>query len=61
MEFRTVIWYGSWLLIALGMIIYLSWSILYDAWTDVGVYSMAVPLILFGIFGVLLSKYSESQ
>jgi len=61
MEIKTVIWYGSWLLIALGLIVYLSWGILYNSWTDVGVYSLAVPLILFGVFGALLSKYSESQ
>ena len=59
---RTLLWYGSLTLIALGLIIYLSWSILYDAWTDVGVYSISIPLILFGVFGALLSRYSgENQ
>ena len=42
------------LAIFLGIAFYLSWGILYGAWTDVGVYTITIILVVFGLFGVAL-------
>ncbi|EQD28234.1 conserved hypothetical protein, membrane [mine drainage metagenome] len=39
----------AFIMIISGAGFYLGWSIAYDTWTDIGLYSFAVPLILFGI------------
>lgn len=38
----------------LGIAFYISWSAIYDAWTDVGVYTITIIMVLFGISGTLL-------
>lgn len=55
-------------LFALIMIIsgagfYLGWSIAYDTWTDIGLYSFAVPLILFGflLLALDLEKHNPQE
>ncbi|MCD6370716.1 MAG: hypothetical protein J7L63_04405 [Thermoplasmata archaeon] len=50
------LWYLSLVLLAIGVIFYISWAFLYDAWTDIGLYSISAPLIIFGILGALLSR-----
>ena len=50
------LWYLSLLLLGIGIIFYISWGFLYDAWTDVGLYSITAPLVVFGILGLLLSR-----
>ncbi|AGB04226.1 hypothetical protein AciM339_0336 [Aciduliprofundum sp. MAR08-339] len=50
------LWILSWMLLTIGVVFYFSWSFLYDAWTDLGVYSLSVSLIVFGILGTLLAK-----
>ncbi len=42
------------LVLFLGIAFYLSWGILYGAWTDVGVYAITIILVLFGLFGAAL-------
>lgn len=51
----------SLLLIVLGSIIYFSWGLLYNSWFDRGVYSLVVPIILFGVFGLLLGIHARDQ
>ena len=46
-------WFYLLVLLA-GIAFYISWSAMYDAWTDVGVYGVSITLISFGIFGTLL-------
>ncbi len=46
-------------LAALGISFYLSWSYLYNAWTDIGVYSVSVVLIGLGVIGYLLYSIEE--
>jgi len=41
--------------IAIGILFYLAWNIKYHAWTDIGIYSVTVILVSFGILGSLLS------
>ncbi len=58
---------GSWnrvvgfILLFIGVAFYLSWSIMYDAWTDIGLYSFTIVLIVFGILGILASVIPENQ
>ena len=47
------------LLIIIGVTFYLGWSIAYDTWTDVGLYSFVVPLIIFGL--LLLALINEKK
>jgi cation transport ATPase len=42
------------LVLFLGIAFYLSWGILYDGWTDVGVYAITIVMVCFGLFGVAL-------
>ena len=42
------------LVMFLAIAFYLSWGILYGAWTDVGVYTITIIMLTFGIFGVAL-------
>ena len=53
---NRAIWILSWLLIAVGLVFYFSWAFLYDAWTDIGLYSVTVVLLAFGILGAFLAK-----
>jgi hypothetical protein len=42
------------LLLVAGVILYLLWSIIYDAWLDIGLYSVVILLVGFGLAGYLL-------
>ncbi len=57
------IWIFSWILLLLGVIVYFSWAFMYDAWTDIGLYSISAVLIAFGVLGILLAwvKKDEDQ
>ena len=46
-------------LASLGIAFYIGWSVLYNTWFDVGVYSVSAVLIGFGIFGFLLYSMKE--
>lgn len=48
-------------LFLIGILFYLSWSILYGTWTDVGLYSFTVVTAVFGILAVLLANEKERQ
>jgi hypothetical protein len=41
-------------LLVAGVILYLLWSIIYNAWLDIGLYSVVVLLVGFGLVGYLL-------
>jgi len=53
------LWYFSWIILIIGVVFYFSWSFLYDAWTDLGVYSLGITLIVFGLLGALLAKVED--
>ncbi len=42
------------LVVFMAIAFYLSWGILYGAWSDVGVYTITIILLTFGVFGVAL-------
>ncbi len=50
------LWYLSLLLLAIGVIFYFSWALLYDAWADIGLYSITATIIVFSVLGMLLSR-----
>ncbi len=58
---NRAIWIFSWILIILGLIIYFSWALLYDAWTDVGLYSITAVLLTFGVLGALLAVVKKED
>jgi len=58
MELTTII---SVLMLLVGIIFYLGWSLRYDAWTNIGVYSLTIILVVPGILGLLLSMHQEDK
>lgn len=46
-------------LIIMGLSFYIGWSILYDTWTDPGLYSVTVILVVFGILTLLLASEKD--
>jgi len=46
-------------LAALGVAFYFGWSLLHGTWTDLGVYSVTIVLVGFGIFGYLLYSVED--
>jgi len=50
-------------LLAVGIAFYLYWSILYNTWTDVGVTSFVIVLVVFGVLELMLvqAKISEEH
>ncbi len=37
-----------------GIMLYLGWAIIYNAWLDIGLYSIVIVMVAFGFFGYLL-------
>ena len=50
----------SFIFLMTGILFYISWSILYGTWLDPGLYSFVVPLMVFGIFGILYVNVWEN-
>ncbi|MEM0342837.1 MAG: hypothetical protein QXJ32_06025 [Thermoplasmata archaeon] len=49
------------LLLIAGLSVYWAWGLLYDTWYpfnsgNIGIYTVYVPLIVFGILGLLLTR-----
>ncbi|MGC8644682.1 MAG: hypothetical protein ACP5UO_00255 [Thermoplasmata archaeon] len=53
---NRVLGYLSMALLAGSVVFYLGWSIAYGDWNDIGLYSLSIILILFGILGIVLSR-----
>lgn len=41
-------------LLILGIALYLGWGIMFNVWADMGIYSIAVILVGFGLVGIFL-------
>ena len=50
----------SLLLLISGVSFYLYWGATYGVWADIGVYSLTIVLVLFGVFGLLLSLLKKN-
>jgi|Deesub1362B_J571_1020462.scaffolds.fasta_scaffold08973_3 uncharacterized protein with PQ loop repeat len=57
----TLIRVVSAILLTVGVVFYLSWGILYNAFLDIGLYSFTAPLVIFGILGLLLARAREKE
>ena len=51
----------SFLVLIAGLVLYIGWAAMYDAWTDIGLYSTSVPMIAFGLVGIFLFTRKEIQ
>ena len=49
------------LLLMMGVGLYIGWGILYNVWLDLGVYSLSIILIGFGLTGFLLYRHIERE
>ncbi len=47
------------LLAALGIAFYFSWSFVYGTWFDLGVYTVTVVLVGFGLIGFMLYSLED--
>ena len=48
-------------LLAFGIGFYVIWSALYDAWTDIAVYTISALTIGFGVVGILLYTFLAKE
>lgn len=44
-----------------GILFYIIWGITYNVWADVGIYSVSIVLIGFGVLGLLFCKIEEKK
>ncbi len=58
---NTLIEIFGYILITVALLFYFGWAIYYNAWTDVGLFSFTAPILLFGILGVILARFSEKS
>ncbi len=49
------------LVLIAGLGLYLYWAASYDAWTDIGLYAISVPVICFGLAGIFLYTRKEVE
>lgn len=61
MNDKKIIEYFGYFILALGLIFYFSWATLYNAFFDVGVYTMTIVLVLFGILTIFLGRSKEQS
>jgi hypothetical protein len=45
----------------LGVLFYMVWGAAYGGWTDIGVYSITIILLGFGIVGMFLYSLEEEE
>ncbi|WP_010901016.1 hypothetical protein [Thermoplasma acidophilum] len=48
-------------LLFIGLAFYLAWSIMYDTWFDIGLYSFTIVLVVFGILGIMLTTVKDES
>ncbi len=51
----------AFVLLISGACFYVGWSIAYDTWTDIGLTSYCVPLVIFGILLLMLDQEKQAQ
>ncbi|UCF07521.1 MAG: hypothetical protein JSW28_07690 [Thermoplasmata archaeon] len=47
------------LVLIAGVALYIFWAASYNAWTDIGLYSVCIIVIGFGVAGIFLSTRKE--
>lgn len=51
----------SLLVLLAGILFYIYWGATYGVWADIGIYSITIILVLFGLFGTLLSLLEAEE
>lgn len=49
------------LLLVAGILLYLGWGLMFGAWSDVGLYSVVVLLVGFGLVGTILYSIKDEE
>jgi len=44
-----------------GLLFYVSWGVRYNVWTDIGIYSITIVLVLSGLLGTVISLTFEKS
>jgi len=44
-----------------GIVFYIIWGLRYNVWTDIGIYSITIVLVLAGLIGFILSLSLENK
>jgi hypothetical protein len=52
---------ASLLLLLAGVLFYIYWGVTYGVWADIGIYSITLIFVLFGIFGLLVSLLESKK
>ncbi len=53
---------GIWFFVAfLGILFYVVWGVAYGGWFDIGVYSITIVLVGFGLIGIVLYSFLEEE
>ncbi|HEU13164.1 MAG: hypothetical protein ACP5G5_06345 [Thermoplasmata archaeon] len=58
---NTAVEIFGFILITLALIFYIGWSLKYNAWFDVGLFSFVTPILIFGILGIILARLKERE
>ncbi len=58
---NNILEYLSFAVLLGAVVFYVGWSIAYGDWYDIGLYSLSIILILFGILGIVLSRLKRKQ
>lgn len=51
----------SFLVLIAGLALYFYWAASYNAWADIGLYAISVPVMLFGLVGIFLFTRKEPE
>ena len=44
-----------------GILFYIYWGTRYGVWYDIGIYSIVIVLVMFGIIGILLTLMEKEE
>jgi hypothetical protein len=57
-NFYTIV---SILALLAGILFYIYWGTRYGVWYDIGIYSVVIILVMFGIIGILLTLMEKEE
>jgi len=57
-NFYTIV---SILALIAGILFYIYWGTRYGVWYDIGIYSVVIVLVMFGIIGILLTLMEKKE
>ena len=49
------------ILLLIGIVFYVYWGIRFGVWSDVGIYSITIFLVLAGLIGAIISLYEKNE